>query len=391
MPPLLIAPTGDGNDEIHDDRSSRGELSHDRRVLYDDGVWIAVADERHDTDSAMLWDGESSTLDPQQSCYASLLRRFLLLRKSLTEARTWFLKQNMTVRPMVANRAEQPDSKRAWLHTMQSCYPGMSQIYDMNEEAHFVALESCTLSLRQSTYISREQSSWIWILLALTGDLGTLNYERISRIRDLGLQAGRLSTRVQQDVVRPQYDNVTTGSHSSTNMVPESADGAYRRPHSTDPDVGTESRVDADAIDVRWESRSTGHGREVLEPGNHEQHHVASSDRSEAEMSKSDNEDNQTWEQARARLLAQLGDRLVQARCPSPEGRPTASQVQHRRASSQETHNDDQQTTSQDAHEDRSEQGLSEAEHTKVAIDMILTVVAECYGQRDLLPFRKAW
>ena len=29
--------------------------------------------------------------------------------------------------------------------------------------------------------------------------------------------------------------------------------------------------------------------------------------------------------------------------------------------------------------------------NTKVAIDMILTVVAECYGQKDLLEFRAAW
>lgn len=127
---------------------------------------------------------------------------------------------------------------------------------------------------------------------------------------------------------------------------------------------------------------------------------------SDDEADSSDVEEGGALEKARARLLAQLGDRLVQPAVPSsdsPASFPLLSRAEAERQR-QEIRNHKPQTehvarasasTSGPVYTKRpglDSTPLTESElETKAAIDMILTVVAECYGQRDLLQFRGAW
>jgi hypothetical protein len=156
-----------------------------------------------------------------------------------------------------------------------------------------------------------------------------------------------------------------------------------------------------------------------------------------------DDADASSLEQARERLLAQLGDRLVHAQAPPlkvreqvgedaerktdykmrrdhrniSEGRAdTMSHPDHVAISSSSLNTSDagqmpserpQQTSGSvmlgggiPRHADGVEArqgGLEGAEgewadiNTKVTIDMILTIVAECFGQRDLLKYRGRW
>jgi hypothetical protein len=156
-----------------------------------------------------------------------------------------------------------------------------------------------------------------------------------------------------------------------------------------------------------------------------------------------DDADASSLEQARERLLAQLGDRLVHAQAPPlkvreqvgedaerktdykmrrdhrniSEGRAdTMSHPDHVAISSSSLNTSDagqmpserpQQTSGSvmlgggiPRHTDGVEArqaGFEGAErewadiNTKVTIDMILTIVAECFGQRDLLKYRGRW
>lgn len=326
IPTLLVAPMdGEDYDEDEGEIISSDEEEDDGQVLYRDGVWVAVDED---------WDGEEIESDTQQSCYARFLTRFHSLRKTLAEKGS---------SPVNTNE-EQPHSKRAWLDTIDACYPTASRISRLDDRALYLALQSCTQSLGHSASISHKKSCWIWTLLALVGDMGTLDFEKISKVRDLGSQAGRLVTRLRRNRSAAHYEDEAVEDQDIK----------------TDMDNDSEPRDRDGAAD--------------------EKHEESSENKSDTEMSMSDDDGNQSLEQARARLLAQLGDRLVQPVVEEEEN------VEVEREAPVETKTNGLE---QGAVQTPS---LTEAEwNTKATIDMILTVVGEYYGQKDLLDFREAW
>ena len=131
------------------------------------------------------------------------------------------------------------------------------------------------------------------------------------------------------------------------------------------------------------------------------------SSKSDAERVTSRSEDGDL-EQARARLLAQLGDRLVQPGMSSPDESPVKGFHALSRAEAERQRQEIRregtcktpvpravQTVSaqnKTIRRTKDKTPLTESDwNTRATIDMILTVVAECYGQRDLLEFREAW
>jgi hypothetical protein len=134
-------------------------------------------------------------------------------------------------------------------------------------------------------------------------------------------------------------------------------------------------------------------------------------------------------EKARARLLAQLGDRLVQPGIHTAEqssdskgSHLSSGQISHdvtqeqgqsatrsfpsrveaerqrqlmreqeRRKEAEKEKIRVQQRDAKAVSKDLSHSMTAVDMNTRVTIDMILTVVAECYGQKDLLKFREVW
>jgi hypothetical protein len=284
--------------------------------------------------------------------------------------------------------------------------------------------------------ISSQKSCWIWTLLALSSDIGTLDSQKMSHIRDLGIKAGQLSVNLHQGIQGQNRGNKDDFLYSSlaadgsddaieageivfrdaSGDVCDSAKGYVRSGRNELPNTATETTLNEDSSNTRHSQPPAAVDSKASEVS------TGVSRNADTDM----NDD--TLERARARLLAQLGDNLVQAGIPASahntdETRPHRSE-QSNKAPDALQHKVKIRTMPSRAEAERQRQmlrtqysatgslreavpvdtgstvtGIAAEEHgtnavdlnTRVTIDMILTVVAECYGQRDLLKFRKPW
>ncbi|EOA81251.1 hypothetical protein ACJQWK_11090 [Exserohilum turcicum] len=376
IPTLLTAPNnphGANRDHGNAKGISTNKYSgSSRRVVYNDGTWVAL--ESEGDGESEYWDEDADYLDPQESSQWALVRRFCNLRSKLSAFRDHKPLPTKTMGPRKSRRSEQ-SNKYEWAETIDRGYPELKEITQLDEPTLYVALHGCTLALDRSTEISRQKSCWIWTLLALTGDFGTLDHERIGKIRDLGLAASRLAKRLQAE--RSSKEQSTLEAEDSVHVVKDTPD--------MDSSVESGEAVDDSAEDS---------GAEM----------VISEDEAEA----AETAEVGDLETARARLLAQLGDRLVHSEVPSSEPSSTPKfhmlsraeaerqRQEMRNQKPQKEHSTPILTPTSDTTRARNpalkSTPLTESElETKAAIDMILTVVAECYGQKDLFNFIEAW
>lgn len=398
-----------------------------QHTFYQDGAWVSI-DESYGT----TYDkgDEFSEMDSQEMYYRQLVCRFKILRRRLTRlgARTVVrldaeASQLSTIRP--------PSTRHEWLYTIDREYPTPTQVSQLNDKDIKRGLEYCAHAMDRFNTISKQKSCWIWTLLALSGDIGTLDSQKISHIRDLGSRAGEMSTSL-----RGTPNNESEEVRNQSLRTDPIEDGEYDQPE-TQADKSTSSGVGADAHDrekgyvqfdtgKRLESvPETALSRALLEsrddmqplrPGTSSLNDSSGNNR----PSDTDN-DHATLEQARARLLAQLGDNLVQAGIPASapdvdqihqshseqidQGSDGSQQEVQIRAIPSRTEAEMQRQLMRKRDSAPTSTGRSEHVHvlqpsadsyagdvnTRVAIDMILTVVGECYGQRDLLRYRKPW
>jgi hypothetical protein len=162
----------------------------------------------------------------------------------------------------------------------------------MNQRAVLEGLRYCAQALRRFDTISKQKSCWIWTLLALVGDQGVLDSEKMFQVRDIGCRAGQLGAELRRGAVTRPYADV-----SDDEVVDEMNDGQEAEDREGEENQNEGS---SEATQVQVPSTETA-------------------DDSDAEMSMSEDDkqassDNEAvdLEKARARLLAQLGDRLVQ-------------------------------------------------------------------------------
>lgn len=388
----------------------------DQHTFYRDGAWIAV-DKGY---GAAYGDGSKPDVpDPRDLYHAQLLKRFETLRHTLRQRgadRT--LQQNADARR--SSPVKTPSNRHEWLYTIDREYPTRIQICQLDEISVRRGLEYCAHAIGRFETISSQKSCWIWTLLALSGDVGTLDSQKMSHIRDIGAKAGEMSAGLHSGSARHTTEPLGDSIHTGLVGVEQSDES---------------ERVCCDAgIDDR--NSKTGY---VQSRVSEELHSEAEKTRIEdvpgtpailIESHKSTNTESNddSLERARARLLAQLGDNLVQAGIPatpdtghthlhhSARPDPGTNESQHEvriralpsRAEAERQRQlmrEKNSATASLEEEVLPQTGLSATLHsvgsaytpddfdlnTRVTIDMILTVVAECYGQRDLLRFRKPW
>jgi hypothetical protein len=374
------------------------------QAFFHEGTWIAL-DEHHADSSSDRGEEEARVPDPQDRLYELLLKRYQNLRATLTtildggeEVKT----QNSLALADLADLLESErnslykgkrKSQRVWPIVIDNEFPTLDFMQRLDDSDMYSALDSCTNKIGQTSSISPQLSCWMWTLLASVGDVGTLDNWKISRIRDLGQKAGLLGTRLRngssqhrllsEDVSPQEIKSTLSGIESNTtgdmceSVVEKDAGDAqgYNSTHGNDDAAASELPVEP--IDVSSNMTCL----QMTPPELVE---------SKAEMSvfiekgqAQHGTDASEFEQARARLLAQLGDRLVQAQLPSPETSPKL-EVLHDGVDYKVSAG-----TSSESRDDSAE--LEVDSNTRAAIDMVLTIVAECFGQKDLLEYRQRW
>ncbi|KAE8831580.1 hypothetical protein HRS9139_05822 [Pyrenophora teres f. teres] len=428
IPTLLVAlnkPNEADSDSYDDEHAARRDTADAESVLYSDGAYIAV-DSRCDAEIE-CWDGDPHDLAPQESCHMMLLQRFRAHRNKLAE-----IQKDIAVPSQATvtgdSRRTQKTSKQEWSDIVERDYPVARNVVQLDDPALYLALQGCALALDRTAIISRQQSCWIWTLLALVGEFGTLDYKRIGKIRDLGLTAGRLATRLRSERLASQCSlKGDTGEQSVPGGIKSSGQEGYCRDKrimgeatkvfqesaSDVEDIGLLNTGTVKAGDAVCNVGSTLEDGDNLDgDANDSDADMIISDEEEEKEEMADGVEDGGLEMARARLLAQLGDRLVHSKMSSSDTQPELTPAQGpKQLSRVEAEIQRQEMRRQESHKEvvphslssttsptrASQIGLDAAPltggewNTKVTIDMILTVVAECYGQRDLLRFRDVW
>ena len=176
-----------------------------QRAFYQDGAWVSI-DESHE--ATYVKDHKLDQVGPQESYYKQLIRRFEALRDALSEHEAPKLakpeaeiSQSSTRRP--------PSNRHEWLYTIDREYPSMAQILQLEEKNVRRGLEYCTHAMDRFDTISLQKSCWIWTLLALSGEVGTMDSERISCIRELGNKAGEVRNKLNQHQGQTSHDQST--------------------------------------------------------------------------------------------------------------------------------------------------------------------------------------
>lgn len=284
-------------------------------VIFEQGTFVAVDDHVH-TESDREEDHDIPM--PQDRCYELLLRRFYDLRATVRRA----CREASTSSPESSTASMPPRTERAWLDTLAKDPPSLGLLVRLDEAAIYSGLQCCAHNMDNATAIAASHGCWAWSLLALVPDVGTLSYEKIGRIRELGQSAGVMAARLRND------------------------GDQHRRPQRHCPAPASQTGLGgAGAAAVDAKLSASGDDSEVV-----------------ADTQGSD------LARAQACLLSQLGDRLVHPTFFSPQ------EVTNERLSPS------------------SGRGTGGVDvNTSVTIDMILTIAAECFGQKDLLVYRGRW
>jgi hypothetical protein len=378
IPQLLVASTT-RNDNIH---------RHNQQVLYSDGIYIAV--DGHDASSAPGSTEETNFLDPQNCQCQLLLKRFCNLRTTLAAIADKKHVLTMRADEELADMVMPLKRRRGWLDILDSEFPRLDLIVQLEKKIVHCGLESCAAYLETAASISPQASTWMWALLASVADMRSCDNE--SRIRTLGQKAGVLGVRLWGNV---GVERIThSGEHKRIDRDDElGASESFVKPVAA---------IESDGeVAISTHEEQSRHGMELTD-----------------------------LEQARARLLSQLGDRLVQPELPSQETFLETSKTQDSYAMTGGTRGrtDDTASITSTSHNALGSDAMSESsqhmssllqqEHeeqnngeqdsdteakcsnpggyaidlnTRVTIDMIVTIAAEYFGQRDLLEYRKAW
>ncbi|KAF3004141.1 hypothetical protein E8E13_005103 [Curvularia kusanoi] len=416
--------------ELYDSDDSLGEaLAYLRSVrqgaFYQDGAWISI-DESHKTtyDEGDLKQGFA---DPQELYYKQLIGRFGSLRGTLSE-RVASKSTGLNAGSSQVSSKEPPSTRHEWLYVIDREYPSMAQVFQLDERSIRRGLEYCAHAMDRFDTISPQKSCWIWTLLALSGDVGTMDSEKISCIRELGNKAGEIRNNLIRDQNKMSEDR---------SIYRDLAGDENERTEPSRPDTrdASEDKEDLDSGYVRSDKKASEPEtslKKAILPRQGDAPLCTPSSIPSSGSCDNDERSNPAMndtalKQARARLLAQLGDNLVQTGMPksktpiTDEAYPYCSDqtgedldgpqgaVRKRIIPSRAEAERQRQMMRDSASSSTSGSPFGHAEssittcpvgggdtcisdiNTRVTIDMILTVAAECYGQRDLLKFRIPW
>ncbi|KAH8698069.1 hypothetical protein GQ44DRAFT_779267 [Phaeosphaeriaceae sp. PMI808] len=420
IPHLLVGSTTHGHDNTIDTQT----------VFFREGTCIALNDQRVASHSDDTFREEAYDSSPQDRLYELLLKRFHNLRTKIVSACDKTHAHPAGTDSTTTNIYTGLNFERDWPSIIDTTYPELHQLLQLDEKTVYKGLQYCTNRIAQVASISPYTSCWIWSLLALVGDVGTLNNQKISHIRDLGRKAGLLGARLRKtraecqclgedrrEAVRKTANtstdyskagNICSDQDIKSNQTQTAAHSVMSTDYSKAGNICGDQDIKSNQIQTAVQS--------VVAQDNATNASLSLGDvsGSDTEMSMSGDEDQahhsaevSQVERARARLLLQLGDRLVRPQLPPPRRRLEPIEGAERQSNRAMRDQDSRPKVSRDEPDGHCSSGCSSTTsnhgrcegweeepstlNTRVTIEMVLTIVAESFGQRDLLRYRRHW
>ncbi|QSS63428.1 hypothetical protein I7I51_00486 [Histoplasma capsulatum] len=358
-----------GNKSSDDDTMAK-EVESGQTGFYSDGVYVAYYSQNPQAEAP-----HTSAPDAQEIYYNLLHHRFLLLRSTLKCTPPASVIASLGAERPISLPRSNKHARAEWEKIIQTMDPRMAQLACMDMEsvlgllAVVARLLSKTVRGNDSVQVKR-LGAWAWGLLGRCRAVGEMGSEEVGDIRELGKRAARILVKIRESEV----------------VEAQGLEGEF------DMEDGERGEVVEENQEER-EEKGVGTGESINRNGDGGDNQVnelditndaASADgilgHEEANgdiITSSNGVDTQDeLEAAKARLQARL-----QAQHTSGKLEPGESEI--------ERENNDEEDG--EGKVDGDYKSRNAQQYTRAMLDMIISVIGEFYGQRDLLEFRDIW
>ncbi|KAE8375655.1 hypothetical protein BDV26DRAFT_283316 [Aspergillus bertholletiae] len=303
--------------------------------IYVDGVYIAAP---LTTPKAQPDTTEPAQSDAQSSYYNLLHHRFLLLRSILkcTPPSTAIAALDESHPISLPRRSR--DARKEWRRLLLAVDPQTVQLACMDMDSVLGVLEVMAKLMSENIRSGdaervRRIGAWAWGLLGKCRDVGQLAFEEVGEIRDLGKRATKILRKMREEDEKKRSAAVDGNISSEESDDENPADDEPRGEEDTKDNAEAPSGPVGESLDYDMLDAEQEPPTEALEI-------------------------------AKAQLQAKI------------------AQVDESKSTEPEAQEDESKTE---------ENTVEVAMQTRAMLDMIITIVGEYYGQRDLLSAREPW
>ncbi len=372
MPNLLVAPKAPQPEQADTDIPNDG--NDKSRGYYADGAYVAAPT----LGPSLPANATSPDLeqDPQDAYYTRLHLRFSLLRATLRCAPPASAIAALDDDHPISLPSGSKHAHATWRGLLQSTDPLPAQLASLDHGSALRLIQIFTLSLKRGSRVGRRIGAWAWGLLGRVRDVGECGSEEVGILRDLGKRAvwvlkglrardearanGDLKRELdhEDDEVEEEYGGeVVDEVQAQDDAVPEELQHVDFESHLSPPGLLTEDSLPIAADYPATNSKPIHVPKDVAEP-------IYSQPEADITIEVSDDHEADELAVAKERVRAQLDETETQEMYEAATPDRGLAKV--------------------------GEGGEGE-DVTLATLDMILTVVGEFYGQRDLLEFRDLW
>jgi hypothetical protein len=416
IPNLLVAPKDPSDAYSHD--SYADDIAN--AGYYEDGAYYTS--DAVPTTSKVAAEADGAERDPQLAYFDSILSRFEILRAQLqqTPPPEAVAKLGATHPILSPSKSKKNHSLVKWWRSqMQSINPLPAQIASMDKSVVLRALRSLTGGrlLRSGADINVSVSLWTWALLARLPERGELSSEEIGVVRELGKRAVLVGISFSGEKdwqegmheveagLGEEEDDDDEGTYTINDEeiqldIDEDLDAeadssvirSYTSPHNTPdrtPQIGPHLPTELGYAQLD-ETYPTGENLPKPSAG------VLIGDSMAAGGSL---EQQSELEPSSASQTQPLNSAVDEGHLPVDELQAISEEAQVAAAKARILANLHSETQEHEVNLEP-EEAISQVtvgktrtsrSNTRATVDMIITVVGEMYGQRDLLEFRPAW
>ncbi|KAL1971060.1 hypothetical protein VTN77DRAFT_11 [Rasamsonia byssochlamydoides] len=383
-PEVTISKEATGCADAAADEEDLQRAEHESRGYYYDGVYVARSSTpSEEIDEEGEEEAAAAEEDAQSSYYNLLRHRFLLLRSTLRCSPPASAIAALDDSHPISLPYSLKPARSEWRRLLLTTDPQMVQLACMDMKSVFGVMKIMARLLSESVKTGdamriRRIGAWAWGLLGRCRDVGQLASEEVSELRDLGKRAVKILSKLREEERAKAIggDDIHRHGHHPYRQG-EGADSEEDRAvveTGVKAEAVSEQPVDKVALEV--DQTTTADRSEATQVSAAAESTAPAAAAAAAATNTTSEPENADLEAAKARLQA----RLREASQTTEESREKLTSFSIVDEEEEEKEHEKSNLDLDDA-----------AKETRAMLDMIITIVGEFYGQRDLLDARDVW
>lgn len=350
MPHLLAQSQCNGTSPQFRYKRGHATSTGEEGGYFQDGAFIAAP--VASADNRTHRSNECGISDTQAAYYKAMKSRFHALQYTLRQTPLLSAVEALTSDHPISLPPNSIKAQKHWRHLIQRQPPQTAQVACMDLQTVLELIKLFTTSLASCIQSkSRDKldilAAWIWSVLGRCHPVNELDSEEVAELRGLGRRASVLLGKMR----RPTYSD-------DTHLDTDSEQRAEAKDNVRDDDIVVDHCPEANKVASRaTRSKSAEESRDRFQQGDTQDGGEPSDAKArEGQGSVSDDRNSATDRD-------KVGDEVA----------------------------DDDQEDNEAASESQEEVDASVEQQTRILLDIIITIVGDCYGQRDLLALRDEW